>query len=369
VFSCVLLLLALALIWICRLHGPPSIRHLFGQVPFETAADFLLLPAAVLGAVLLHEAGHLVASVALGFQMLGGSIGPLQIQILPGDWKATWSLRAIWTGSISAVPRSMEHWRGAMMTVISAGPLATLGSGLAAAALAPTDHAWAVFQIYFVQVSMLLFVLGLIPNSRQARRQNDARLLLDLLCRNQGAEEMELKVRLKLLVLAGERPQEFPCDLLKRLAAFRGRPESEVLFAQALSQWAMDSDEAELADLWDMRALATAEHCDRQIQNSVLASSGSFDVIFRDDPESARSKFGRVDFDALFPKCFAYRARAAQQIAWGRLHRAPALILRAQYAIPRGITHYALERTLLERLHMKALAGDSPKAKFTTASV
>ncbi len=368
-FSLFLLLLAVAFLWLCRTASPQPIRHFFGQAPFENPLDFLLLCAAVLCAMFLHEAGHLLASLLLQFEILGGVIGPLQIQILAEDVKVSWSWTTLFGASISAVPRSLDHWRPAMLAVICAGPAVTLATGIAAATGHPGGHPAAVFQIYFVQVSILLFVLGLIPSPRHARRHNDARLLFDLLRRNAGAEELELKVRLKLLVLNGVRPQDYPVVLLYCLANFRGRPEAEALFAQALSQWAIDAEEIELADAWDRRALALAQQCAAPLRNSALAASACFDVLFRDDPEAARSKFDQVDCDALFPTCFAHRARAARQIARGRPGRAPAHVLRAQYALPRGNTHFELERELLAKLHFLAMEKSSEQiAKFKTAS-
>jgi hypothetical protein len=261
----------------------------------------------------------------------------------------------------------MYRWRAAMLIVIAAGPSATLLSAMAAASFGAAGH---VFQTAFVQVSVLLFTLGLIPNGKGARTPNDARLFLDLLLHRPGAEEMELYVSLSQLVLEGVRARDYPEDLLLRLAAWRGRPESQIVFSQALVRWALDSDRISLADEWDSHALKLSELCDGRIRNSALASSGCFDVLFRDDLEAARIKFSRVDDGALFPRCFEHRSRAARQIAMGRLHRAPAQIIRAQYALPGGIAAYALERMLLDRLHMKVLL--APKsadgANFRTAS-
>jgi hypothetical protein len=363
VFSAVLLSLAMGLLWMARTSSPDAVRRWFAPVPFDTPLNWLLLLAAVLAAMLLHEAGHLLASMMLGFQVLGGSLGPLHMQMLPGDVKVSWAWKTLGTASISAVPRTMDHWRGSLLMVIAAGPTMTLVSALMAVCRPVT-----VFNTYFLQVSLLLFVLGLIPNSRNARRQNDARLFLDLL-RRPGSSELELKIRLKQLMLSGVRPQDYPQELLRRLAAFRGRREAECAFAQALAQWASDCDEIELASDWDLRALELAGECGGSILNAALASSACFDLVFRQDRESAALKFAQVDCQALFPTCFAQRSAAASLIACGRLHRASAHILRAQYALPRGNRHYELERSLLERLHAMALGTQStPDTKSKAAS-
>jgi hypothetical protein len=364
-----MLILAASLIWLGNLHGPAFIRPFFDAVPFETPTDTFLFVGTMVAAMLVHEAGHFLASVLLGFRMLGASIGPFQLQVLHRNWKISYSARRFFTASVSAVPATMRWWRPRMMAVIAAGPLATLSAGLYATSSRTSNHSEMLLQISFVQVSLLLFALGLVPNSRFARQHNDCRLLLDLLLRDNGAEDMQLRVELKQRVLAGERPQDCDREVVERLAGFRGRPDSEATFALAMANWAMDSDELGLADAWDCRAFELSADCGPQIQNAARASSACFDVIFREDMQSAREKFGMVDCDALFPDCFAHRVRAAKEIAAGHLNRVAAHVLRAQYSLPKGITSYALERSLLERLHMKALTvAVARDQKFRTAT-
>ena len=331
-FSLLLFVVALILLLVCRSYAPEPVRFWFAAVPFESTLSVLILLAAVISALVLHEGGHLLASLALQFQFLGASFGPLQLQTLHGKWKISFSSKRMLTGSVSAVPINSQHWRTKLLIVVAAGPLATLASAIAAAFFYPRD----AFQIAFVQVSILLFVLGLVPNGARANRRNDARLFLDLLLNKEGAEELDLYILLSQQVIAGARPEDYPAELIHRLAAWGGRVESQVVFAQAMAQWALDSEDAVLADAWDLRALTLAQHCNARTNNTVLAASACFDVLYRDDLERARIKFARVDFDALFPKCLEHRARAAQQFALGRLHRAPAEIIRAQYALPRA---------------------------------
>jgi hypothetical protein len=366
-FSICLLVLAIALCWVFRMYAPNWVRAWFGPVPTQGLMDILLLCGAAISAMLAHECGHLMAAKMLGFEVLGGSLGPLQIQTLHGQWKFSWSSGQILGGSVSATPRSLKHWRGAMMLVAAAGPMATLAAGLAMASLEPGSHAAAVYQVAFVQLSVLLFVLGLIPNSRQAPRRNDARFLLDLALGNAGAAEIELIVDLNQRMVCGERPLDYPQAFLARLAAWRGRPEAELAFAQALGRWALDSGLLELAGAWDLRALALAERCGKRQRNAALASSACFDVIYRGDLETALNKFGFVDCGALFPSCFEHRARAARQFAKGRMHRVTPEILFAQYALPPGVPAYDLDRAMLERLHMKVLLGEKYGASRAAA--
>jgi hypothetical protein len=134
-----------------------------------------------------------------------------------------------------------------------------------------------------------------------------------------------------------------------------GRPEAKLLIARTLTEWSLDSDDVTAADAWDRRALEQGERCDGRLRNSALAASGCFDVLFRGDIAAAHEKLRMVDFEALFPKHFAHRAKAAWLLANGRLAEVPAQVLRAQYALPLGLPYYDFERMLLGKLHLKAL--------------
>lgn len=363
--SVLLIILAIALLGVCQACSPFALQRWFVPLAFQTPVDVLSLLLVTFAAMLLHETGHLVASLILGFKVLGGSLGPLQLQTLHGTWKLSFSRRSFFTGSVSAVPQTPKHWRVATMIVVGAGPLATLASMFLVAGLKPHAHLSTFAQLDFVQVSAILFIIGLIPTAPGSKTHNDARLFLDLALQNQGSQELELNVLLGQQVLAGVRPEDYPEALVARLAAWRGRPESELFFAQALVRWALDSGNVPLADSWDLRALALAEQCNGRLRNTALASSACLDVIFREDSKSACTKFDKVDFATLFPKCFELRARAAHQLAIGHTDGVSPFIIRAQYAIPPGISAYTLERTMLEKLHLKVLqvpaTGDAVK--------
>ncbi len=322
--------------------------------------DLGMLVIAVVAAMLMHESGHLLAAWALGFNFSGASLGPWRLQRLHGQSKLTFSTHRMLDASVSAMPSKLEHWREYLQAVVAAGPFFTLASAAGAfyllQAVDSHNSLTAMFLAFFMQVNALLFLLGLIPNSANARVLNDARLFLILAENGHAAEELKLMVEMALLVNEGVRPQDYPAELMLRLAGWRGRPEAELHFANALVRWAMDQEEPVLAECWDARALAVSELCDWRLRNQALAASACVDVLFRDDFEAARNKFAQVNTRMLFPKCLEYRARAAFQIAMGRSHKAAREILRAQYSLPRGVVAYDLERKLLENLHLRVLA-------------
>jgi hypothetical protein len=357
-FHAALLFLAVALGVLLEAIGPPWVQTIFDRVNFNGAGNASAALVALLTAVAMHEAGHLSMAWACDFEILGGKLGPLRLERLHGMRKISVSSRGLFSCSVSAVPRSCAHWRGRMMLVVAAGPAATLAGFFAAAPVATSSDlgAWAgTFWSALTLFHFLLFVLGFVPNSESARIRNDARLFLALQRDGTAAQELNLYHRLLQLRLAAGRPCDYPASLMSDAAQSAGRPEANLLAARTLAEWALDSDDAVAADSWNRRALEQGERCDRRVRNSALAASGCFDILFRDDSAAAREKLQKVDFDALFPKYFAHRAKAAWLLTNNRLAEVPAQVIRAQYALPLGLPYYDFERMLLRKLHLKAL--------------
>jgi Zn-dependent protease len=372
-FHTTLLLIAIALGALLEAAGPRWVQAIFRNVNLDGIASGSAILAALLAAMVTHEAGHLFMAWACGFEILGGKLGPLRLERLHGMHKVSFSNRGLFSCAISAAPRNCEHWRGRMMLVVAAGPAATLLGAIGAASVAvfSAPPAWlGTFWSALALFHFLLFVLGLIPNGESAKARNDATLFLALKQNGKAAQELKLYHRLIQLRLAAVRPCDYPPLLMSHVSQWNGRPEANLLIAKTLTEWALDSDDQAGASLWEWRALEQSEHCDARLRNSALAASGCFDVLFRDDSAAAREKFRKVDFDALFPSYFAYRARAACLLANNLTEQVPAQVIRAQYALPQGLPYYHFERMLLGRLHLKALgvAGSLAEDRLASAA-
>ena len=351
--------IALAVGGVLQWFSPAWLERALALVKLNSPAAVVALLAALAISVVVHEGGHLVAALLLDFQLMGASLGPFRLQCLHGKWRLQFSARKMFAGSISAVPKELENWRRRMLLVVAAGPVATLLMAAGAVWMAKesgTAGDW-LGRVWggLAEINLLLFVLGLIPNSAQAKVRNDARLFLTLCRHSSAAEEIWLYLWLTQMVLAGVRPQDYPEALTARLANWRGRPDSDLLFSEAMVRWAIDRDDLRLADTWDQRAAQLWADCQPNLRNSALAESACFDALFREDEETARSKFAQVDFETLFPPCFRHRAKATHLLVLGRSDRTSGEIIRAQFALPKDIPYYEYERKWLDRLHMKAL--------------
>jgi hypothetical protein len=178
-FSWKLLLLGMVGGAVLEVAGPEWTRQLFHAISLSGFAGISSVLAALVAAIVAHEAGHLFMALLLDFQVIGGSFGPWRVSRRNGEWTCRFAPRNWFMASVSAIPRSLRAWRWRMLAVVAAGPAATLVSGVAAGStlLLCSTLGWtANFLATFAQLSFFLFTLGLVPNGTKARVRNDARL-------------------------------------------------------------------------------------------------------------------------------------------------------------------------------------------------
>jgi len=368
-----LFLLAIAM-GVAAKYAVPAHIHAELQGPdIWTLSGAATLFAAMAAVIVLHEAGHLAAAILMNFEILGLALGPFRVARLNGTWQLRFTPRTLFSGSVSALPRTADAWRQRMMAVVAGGPLATLATGVLAAALLLSNQpangltasayaAWAhAFLGAVTQLSAFIFVLGLIPNSRNARIRNDARLLSVLRHDSREAREILLYHRLTQLELAGVRPRDYPEQLMAELAQTQGRPDLMLFNAHKIVLWALDLGQLSTADAWDQRCLELSEKCQPASRNLALANSACLDVLVRNNPLHARGKFAEVDWQTLSPSWLMHRSRAAYYLTMANVPECLAEVSRAQYAFPKLLPVFVFERTLLSQLHHKALNLQPPE--------
>jgi hypothetical protein len=342
-----------------KLFMPEGLRF-FDSARINTLGELTLLLAALNLAIVFHEAGHLSMACALDFDVLGGSLGPVRALLFHNKWsfQFTWNL---FSGSVIVVPRGSEsNWRARMLAVVAAGPAATFLAGtvsmVALLNFGTMDPWLARFLAASVELNFFLFVMGLFPNARGARLQNDARLFYSIVRNTPEANEILLYHLISQLQIAGVRPRDYPERIIRKIARAQGRPEMCTSYASAIALWALDRGDLDTADAWERRAMDLAEFCDWKMQNTMRAASASFDLLFRHDVTSAKNKLAEVSIDTLSPRFYRHRIAAVYSLAAGNIPEALAEIARARYEFPNRLPYYDFERMLLARLHRKAVS-------------
>jgi hypothetical protein len=116
----------------------------------------------------------------LRFEVVGGSLGPFRATRLNGSWQFQISGWNLFRGSVAAVPEIAGHWRASTMSVVAAGPLATLLAAIISASAVVHQDGPHPFWAGMAVLNFLLFALSLVPFQAKAA-PSDAKLFLALL--------------------------------------------------------------------------------------------------------------------------------------------------------------------------------------------
>lgn len=358
--SLFLLLGALCLGVLVRSFGPAFLSACFRPVPILELPGLLALIAGLSSAVVLHEAGHLLAALANNFEVSGMVLGPFRFVRLGASWSLTLKANRLFEASVSAFPKTQKDWRSRMMMVVAAGPLATLLTGIVTVlslhAHGGADNWFTWFLRVFAQVSFFIFVLGLVPNHPSLLSQNDAALLRSLWRMDSQANEMFLYHLVLQQQRMGIKPRSYSPNLMQRLAQFKGRPDFMAFFATTIASWAFDSNDMETGNTWDRQALNLCPRCGASSRHLAVVNSVCFDIIYRKNLVAARTKLSTLDTNKIVSPYLHHRAMAAIHLTARRTREALAEIAAARFTLPKHLQSSGVEYLLLSRLHAVILS-------------
>lgn len=230
----------------------------------QLTALYLLLSSFLVTAV--HEGGHLVADLLLGFRVIAVRVGPLQLERQFGGFKLDYDLQSLLRtgGSVSSLPppeAESDVVRRRRLAIIAAGPLATILLLILLLVLQ-----WRLSQrvildglsqmrFWLTYASLISLPLILIPYP-VSWPSNDATRFLDL-WRHPLPESDWVLARIRWASHWGCRPREFDPAWLKQLLQMTG----DIALTRVASFWAyvhaLDCGEVEQATDYLDRCLAT----------------------------------------------------------------------------------------------------------------
>ena len=139
---------------------------------------FLLLFLLAIG---MHEVGHLLAGLAVGFHFNSIQIGPMLVEGEYGHKRAHFSLDMMYLGYAGMYANTVRRLRRRLLIYIAGGPGANLLSVVIILVLAhlmpPSDSALATAAGQFGAISLLLTMLSLVPTA-----STDGGMIKILLC-------------------------------------------------------------------------------------------------------------------------------------------------------------------------------------------
>jgi hypothetical protein len=200
-----------------------------GLSPDRGSSSLVLIAAALLLTVLVHESGHAITGLALGMKLRAFIVGPFQWRIRDGRWQFKFALAQLFSagGATAVVPTDpwQPRWREIFM--IAAGALANLITGLIASFAVlvakgqPYEQYWQVLTI-FSTLSLVTFVVNLIPFRPEAAYSDGARIY-QLLGGGPWADLHRAFSIATSTLVTPLRPKDFDIDAIQR---------AELTFAQ-----------------------------------------------------------------------------------------------------------------------------------------
>lgn len=188
------------------------------------ASPFLAIAgigAAALIHTIVHEAGHVLAGLAIGRELLGASVGRWRLEPTRSGWRLRRDAAIRGVGGFARMLPRADEGRAATALFLLGGPLANLlSTGTLALALAlrpPAASLWGTFAIQLVVVGLLIGVANLVPFSTRSGWSSDGKTLLALVrAAPTPAERAHASTMLRIVALsrAGTRPRDLPLETL-----------------------------------------------------------------------------------------------------------------------------------------------------------
>ncbi len=286
--------------------------------------------------VILHESGHLLAGLTMGYRFRQLRVGPLLLYVrIPGrGLRAGWAQRAR-GGHCAMIPNGRRStWHEACWLLAAGSFVTCLLGGVSVACL--VGGVWNARQPSLVGVALYEFavasMISLYVNAVPYMSANATRDFAWLwwLLRNPNTREQAMAVRHVSEMLAqGTRPRDLPEDLLARVLEVPAPPVLVVLASMQLYYRQIDLRQAP-------EAIATLDELARRIRRKRARLIASFQVEvaffiarYRYEGRRANAILAKVRSRQV-ERSRLLRARAAAALAMGEWAQAESYVVEAR---------------------------------------
>lgn len=272
-------------LWLMR----PALRSLpkLGKVVALEAAVAVVV--CMFGLILLHELGHLLGGLLVGFEFSFLTTGPLRIYRQDGKLHVSWNKSLeLWGGIAACFPKDFKDLNRRMLVMVAGGPLASLVVGAALWLLAPlvAPHL-AIAMRVLGATSLALGAVNAIP-MQNGRFQSDGGKIRTLLAGGPECDRMVAMTTLAVQLMGGARPRDFQPELVKMLEPVPEISAETFGVAYLLSQYAFDrGDFATSAALLD-RLLENVNSLAHFQRPFVYLEGAFWEARMRKNPGKAR---------------------------------------------------------------------------------
>jgi peptidase M50-like protein len=258
----------------------------------------ILGTTALLAVVVVHELGHLLAGIAVGFRFSFFAIGPLRIERTgSGTFRIGLNREpAFFGGAAATVPHRTDALRLRFAVVVGAGPVASLALTIVAATalyLAPGGTpALRILWSWLRLLSGLLFVATSLPTSFGGLASDGLRFFRLLRPGPMCDRELAL-LTLYAWQFSGTRPHSWDGALIARGLSVRDGSVFECQMHLFSYLHAIDTGNIEVAHESIKSALAV-NSVPRSVRNECLFEGAFLAAAHLHDPNAARFLLGQV---------------------------------------------------------------------------
>jgi hypothetical protein len=311
--------LCVAIVALLVLRHPPFVEslHRWAQLQFEQQFPDSLPPAGIVfvgvfsilflfSITAIHELGHLIVGVLVGFRCNALFLGPLQFNA-PLRLSLNPDRRSWWHGGVTLVPDKPENIRAGAIAMVLAGPAANLLTG-SAILLLPYPKGF--FSWLFVATSLLAGGIELFLPIRGPTFVHDGRRIWMLLCDRGRGERWLALMKLIADTRDGVSPELMSPDLLAKATAVHDDSADTVTahllaFSAAFHQH-RDGEAAERLEM----CLAHSEHVPTVVREALMSECAVFQARRRKRPDLAEQWLAGIPANTQH-SWFRSRAEAA----------------------------------------------------------
>jgi Peptidase family M50 len=272
------------------------------DLPVVHGATFwiLFLLAFVVNTV-THELGHAGVGIALGMKLRAFIVGPFQLRVLDGRWKLQFFPSKLFSagGAAALVPSNPGEPKWRQISMIAAGPVASLLTGLIAAALAllangtPYERYWQFFSLLSI-FGLVSFVVNLLPVRPDALYSDGARIY-QLVRGGPWADLWRAFSIAGAATVTPLRPRDYDIEAIRRASpVFRQGQHAMVLRLFATSYY-LDRGDLDQARAWLAEAESMYPEVAAQVSADLLTSFVFDSAFLCRDAVSARQWWGRME--------------------------------------------------------------------------
>ncbi|HET9742566.1 MAG TPA: site-2 protease family protein [Terriglobales bacterium] len=280
----------------------------------------IIFLAYLVGAIFVHELGHLIGAAMVGFQVKSFAVGPLMLCRERDGFRLRRSHFKL-GGMVTAVPVGSHDLRRRMLVMTAAGPISSVLFALLAFVPAHVlSGRWSDLIVIFSVFSAGLALLSLLP-TRKFYLSDGAQIFDMLRFPDRGDRQCAL-LALAEAANNGSRPRDWDPLLIGKALAFSDGSGRDVLGNIMAYEQAMDRREFDVAERHLESTLNLRQKCPAKLKSGIALDAAFFNAMVRAENVAAREWFQECNASDIRDRYFLLMVEASVLLVEGNFDQA-----------------------------------------------